>query len=54
MAVPEVNNRTFLCQGESALIRAAHKGRTEVVAILIEREADVNLENKYVRSADWV
>ena len=43
-----------MCQGESALIEAATMGHTEVVGILIEGEADVNLQNNEVRSAYWL
>ena len=41
-----------VCQGYSALTLAASNGRTEVVGILVEREADVNFKPKYVSSAD--
>ena len=44
----------FLCQGDSALIRGAVKGHTEVVGILIEAGADMNLQDNDVSSADWV
>ena len=32
--------------GETALIRAARKGHTETVSVLVEAEADVNLQEK--------
>ena len=54
MAVTEANNRTLCCQGESALMLAAARGSTEVVGILVEGGADVNLQNINVSSADWV
>ena len=42
-----------VCQGDNALIEAAFKGHTEVVGILIEGGADIDLQNKYVSSAYW-
>ena len=44
----------FVHHGNSALIRAADNGRTEVVGILIEAGADINLQDNGVRSAEWV
>ena len=52
MSVTEADDRA--CQGETALTGAAVKGRTEVVGILIEAGADINLQDNYVRSADSV
>ena len=44
-----------LCvQGNSALIGAAGRGRTEVMGILIDAGADMNLLMNRVSSADWV
>ena len=43
-----------VCQGESALFLAAASNRTEVVGILIEAGADIDLKENDVRSADWV
>ena len=42
-----------VCQGDSALMWAAVKGHTEVVGMLIEGGADINLQTSYVSSADW-
>ena len=42
----------FLCQGDSALIRGAVSGFTEVVGMLIEGGADINLKENDVSSAD--
>ena len=43
-----------VCQGATALMKAAHKGHTEVVGILIEAGADMDLQHNDVSSADWV
>ena len=43
-----------VCQGQSALMWAAANGHTEVVGILIEGGADMNLQTNDVSSADWV
>ena len=43
-----------VCQGNSALRLAVDNGRTEVVGILVEGGADVNLQDRDVSSADWV
>ena len=43
-----------MCQGDSALSWAAGRGYTDVVGILIEAGADMNLKNSDVSSADWV
>ena len=43
-----------VCQGFSALIGAAMNGHTEVVGILIEMGADIELKDNSVSSADWV
>ena len=43
-----------MCQGESALIVAAINGHTEVVGIMIEGGADIDLQNSDVSSADLV
>ena len=43
-----------VCQGESALIHAAAKGFTEIVGILIQGGADIDLQDNQVSSADWV
>ena len=43
-----------VCQRETALRLAAFKGHTEVVGILVEGGANINLKNKHVSSADWV
>ena len=43
-----------VCQGQTALMLAAYRGHTEVVGILIEAGADVDLQSNNVSSADWV
>ena len=43
-----------VCQGATALMKAAHKGHTEVVGILIEGGANMDLEDNDVSSADWL
>ena len=52
MGVTEADNRA--CQGHSALFLAAASNRTEVVGILIEAGADINLQTNDVSSAVWV
>ena len=45
---------TYVCQGTTALMWAATNGFTEVVVILMEGGADINLTNNHVRSAGRV
>ena len=37
----------YVYPGVSSLIRAAFQGHTDIVKILLENGADVNLQNKY-------
>ena len=41
-----------VCQGYSALVLAAVNGFTEIVDILVEGGADINLQTNDVSSAD--
>ena len=43
-----------VCQGATALMKAALKGHTEVVGILIEGGANMDLQQNDVSNVDWM